>query len=158
MRAASKLFELLVSFGFGHIEPRNFELLVAHVFQAFGYSAELTPPSGDDGVDVLLKAPQGDTAVVQCKRYAEGQYNTPAQVREFMGTMMLYNAANGYFVTLCSLSQQAAEYFSEERGIYLIDASGFGKLLMKAEGILHTPLSLTDRMKTPHELICETLN
>jgi RNA recognition motif-containing protein len=36
------------------LEPRNFELLVAELMRASGYSVTVTPPSKDDGYDLFI--------------------------------------------------------------------------------------------------------
>jgi len=158
LRTPSNLFDQIISWGFGHVDPREFESFVANVFACFGYSVELTPPIGDDGVDVVLTTDQGEVAIVQCKRYADTQYNTPAQVREFLGSMTLFKASYGFFITLCSVSQQAERYFADDHGIYLVDADALKRLALMAEQILLNPEAFESLRDNPLVFICDTLS
>ena len=67
------------------LEPLRFERELGGLYQQLGYSVQLTPQSGDHGVDLVLKK-NGKTTVVQCKRQ-----KSPASeriVRELLGSMV----------------------------------------------------------------------
>lgn len=98
--------------------PDRFEQLVAEMFKQKGYSATVTPLQGDHGVDVILRAPNGEKEVVQCKRY-QGQVGEPI-VRDFFGAMMHENAVRGYIVTTGEFTQQAKDW-ARGKPIELID-------------------------------------
>lgn len=49
------LTNFLLSFGFIHIDPIKFEELILSVFVVLGFKGHLTPPSGDDGIDLFLR-------------------------------------------------------------------------------------------------------
>ncbi len=51
------------------MDPYDFELLVALLFEVNGYHAETTPKSGDQGADVILRR-DGRSTAVQVKLYA----------------------------------------------------------------------------------------
>ena len=79
------------------LTPERFEGLVAAMFKQKGYTTTLTPQQGDHGIDIVLRAPNGEKEVVQCKRY-QGQVGEPI-VRDFFGAMLHENAVRGYIVT-----------------------------------------------------------
>ena len=49
------------------LEPLRFERELGGLYKQLGYSVQLTPQSGDHGVDLVLRK-NGKTTVVQCKR------------------------------------------------------------------------------------------
>ena len=52
------------------LNPYQFERFVAHLFKAQGYTnIAIVGRSGDRGVDILCKDPEGWFTVIQCKRY-----------------------------------------------------------------------------------------
>jgi Holliday junction resolvasome RuvABC ATP-dependent DNA helicase subunit len=117
--------------GFNHREETNitladrvrtmsgveFEQFVAHLFGGLGYSAELTPTSGDHGVDILIRK-SGQTSAVQCKRW-EDPVGEPV-VRDFLGSMVGAGVAFGYIAATSVFTPQAQE-FAQKHGIRLLD-------------------------------------
>jgi restriction system protein len=67
------------------ISGRTFEAELAATFSRLGYEAALTPVSGDEGVDIVLKK-NGKTIIVQCKATANPV--GPAVARELYGTLL----------------------------------------------------------------------
>jgi restriction system protein len=100
------------------LAPERFEELVAEIFIQKGYGATVTPMQGDHGVDVVLRAPNGEKEIVQCKRY-QGQVGEPI-VRDFFGAMLHENAVCGYIVTTGEFTQQAKSW-ARGKPIELID-------------------------------------
>jgi HJR/Mrr/RecB family endonuclease len=82
------LISYLTEFGFNHLDPLKFEELILNIFQVCGFKGELTPVSGDEGIDIQLVDPTGIKGIVQCKRYADDQPISPKDVREFLGSMV----------------------------------------------------------------------
>ncbi len=107
------------------LTPERFEDLVAELFKQKGYSATLTPQQGDHGIDVVLRAPNGEKEVVQCKRY-QGQVGEPI-VRDFFGAMLHENAVRGYIVTTGEFTQQAKAW-ARGKPIELIDGQQLSHL------------------------------
>lgn len=106
--------------------PERFEELVAGMFKQQGYGATVTPLQGDHGIDVILRAPNGEKEVVQCKRY-QGQVGEPI-VRDFFGAMMHVTAARGYIVTTGEFTQQAKSW-ARGKPIELIDGRRLTQML-----------------------------
>jgi len=54
------------------IDPRRFEALVSDLWQAMGFETQLTPPTGDAGIDVIAvksDALNPERYAIQCKRH-----------------------------------------------------------------------------------------
>ncbi len=75
----------------------EFERELASLFIRVGYQVEMTPPSRDDGVDLVLRK-DGQVGIVQCKRYS--QPVGPAAARELFGSMNAYPA--DYAILACT--------------------------------------------------------
>lgn len=130
----NSIINFLLSFGFNHIEPLKFEELILKVFKKFGFTGNLTPVTGDDGIDIDLYDDNELKSIVQCKRYAENQNISVKDIREFLGSMIHVNAQLGYFITTTSFSEQAIE-FSKDKQIYLIDGVRLKKIVLHAIAI-----------------------
>lgn len=52
------------------IDPRNFEYLIADVFNSQGYRAQVTPGSNDEGKDIILWK-DDEVKFVEVKRYTK---------------------------------------------------------------------------------------
>ncbi|SHF31541.1 Type III restriction enzyme, res subunit [Loktanella atrilutea] len=108
----------------------QFEELVAHVMECMGYTARVTPRSGDGGVDVIAHMNalgfQPPIVKIQCKR-TTGQHSN-AEVNQLLG--MLGDGEFGLFVTLGSFSRAASELERSRPKLRLIDGDSFVDLLL----------------------------
>jgi len=116
------------------LAPERFEELVAETFKKKGYAATLTPQQADHGIDIVLRASNGEKEVVQCKRYI-GQVGEPV-VRDFYGALLHENAVRGYIVTTGSFTYQAVTW-ARGKPIELIDGQQLSRMVQSA------PASLT---------------
>lgn len=102
------------------ISPTDFEWFVAGLLEAMGYRTQVTPASGDGGVDVIASQdPLGlgpPVIKIQCKRTA-GAIGAP-DVQRLVGT--LAGSQQGLFVTLGSYSPQAVQQARTKADIRLI--------------------------------------
>jgi Restriction endonuclease len=62
----------------GAMSGRQFEVFMAQVLRALGYSTTVFGGSGDQGVDIIAVAKDGKVAV-QCKNYKKRVGNKPVQ-------------------------------------------------------------------------------
>ncbi len=99
------------------LDPGEFELFCAYLYEREGYTAYPTGRTGDEGVDVLLQR-GGQTTVVQCKRYS-GTVGQPT-IRDLYGVMMHHRAQGAALVTTGSISD-AARRWASDKSIQLID-------------------------------------
>jgi HJR/Mrr/RecB family endonuclease len=86
----------ITSEGLLDLSPSDFEEMVAELYRGMGHQAKRTGSIGDHGVDVVVKAKNGEKWVVQCKRW-----RTPAGesiVRDFYGTMQHEKANQGAII------------------------------------------------------------
>ena len=100
------------------LSPRRFEELVAELYARAGFEVELTPASGDGGVDVyaIRRDDLGSTlTVVQAKRYKPELKVSAAQVRELFGTVSLQDASAGVLITTSSFEPGAEKVAAEHR-------------------------------------------
>ncbi len=109
------------------LDPLAFERYVGQLFALEGYEVEYTPPSGDGGVDLLLRRAgrsrsldRKQVALVQCKRYTSAHSVGSPELRQFSGALRRALAYEGYFVTT-SFFTPAAQDWARSEGIHLID-------------------------------------
>lgn len=108
---------------------REFEKLVAHLLECMGYTARVTPESGDGGVDVIAHRDrlgfEPPIVKVQCKRTL-GQIGRP-DVDRLLGT--LGEGEYGLFVTLGGFSREAVVLERNKSKLRLIDGEQFVELV-----------------------------
>lgn len=98
------------------LSPRRFEELVAELYSRAGFEVELTPASGDQGVDVYAVRRDGfgsTLVVVQAKRYKPELKIEAKVVRELLGTVDLTSASAGVLITTSSF-QPGAEALADK--------------------------------------------
>jgi len=113
-----------------NLPPSDFEEMVAELYRAMGYQARRTGAIGDHGVDVVVKAKNGEKSIVQCKRW-----RTPAGesiVRDFYGTMQHEKAAQGAIIATSGFSQAAIEW-AKGKPLYLYNGNDFLRLWEKVK-------------------------
>lgn len=104
-----------------HTSPNDFEKLVENLYRSKGYSAMVTPGSGDYGVDVNVDPLDEDKhGAVQCKRYKKSNKVVPAKIREYGGLLMRnYDFVD--IVTTSTFTEQARLESSYYDGLSLIN-------------------------------------
>lgn len=123
--------------------PAFFEKTVVHLLITMGYGGSvaeldkaLVGKSGDDGVDgVIDQDPLGlDRVYVQAKRYADGNTVGAGAIRDFFGSLNLFKATKGLFVTTSAFTTSARET-ADRLGtrIVLIDGIQLAKLMIRHE-------------------------
>ena len=104
---------------------REFQAVVASLFRWLGYAVVRTPLSRDSGMDLVLAGHEGK-AIVQCKRWRHPV--GPAVVREFYGTMVSEQAAQGYLIITGVFSKDARRW-ARDKDIVLVDGPFLRKLM-----------------------------
>lgn len=102
------------------ISPYDFEALIAKLFNAMGYNAEITKKSNDLGVDIIATGIIGLTPikeVVQVKRQ-KNNIHRPV-LDKLRGVIPLHNATTGTIITLGKFSEGCYKLTPEN--IKLID-------------------------------------
>ena len=102
----------------------EFEQELGKLFRALGYNVKLTPASGDQGVDLILRK-NGKTTVVQCK--AHKRPASPAMVRELYGSMYAFGADSAILACTGGFSGGVRD-FARGRPIQLISAQEIARM------------------------------
>lgn len=96
---------------------RDFEKYLAHLFRSLGYKVELTPPSGDFGVDLILTDGTGKRIAVQAKRWKNKKVGNDA-VQAVVGGAAYYKCSQTIVITTSGYSDQAVK-MAKETGTHL---------------------------------------
>lgn len=102
------------------MDAREFEYEIASLYSVMGYKVDVTPCTGDGGVDIWLEK-DGNKIAVQCKRYSGAV--GPSVVRSLYGVMVHTNASQGIVVTTGTFTDGAYR-FAQLKPIKLVDIDG----------------------------------
>ena len=105
----------------------QFERELATLYRHLGYQVQLTPKSGDDGVDLILTK-DGQSTVVQCK--GQKDRATPKMVRELLGSRVDRGADHAVLACTAGFTQGVVR-FAKRNNINLISAKEIARM---AEG------------------------
>ncbi len=94
-----------------------FKEFTVSLFREIGYTVEITPETGDNGIDLLLRK-NNQLIAVQCKRWS-APVGEPV-VRDFYSALMSSGAQSGYVVTTSTFTSHAYA-FAEGKPIHLVD-------------------------------------
>ncbi len=83
------------------LSPRQFEEIIAILFQEFGFEVELTKRTRDGGKDIVAirHAAAGLKYLVECKHYSPERPVGVGVVRELLGTVTLEKGTKGILAT-----------------------------------------------------------
>lgn len=122
---------------FLEITHLNFEKLVAKLYEALGYTVELTKKSHDGGVDVIARkedVSQKEFLIIQCKR-PEKRKIAFNEVNELCGTISNHKSTKGTFVASTDFTSSAVKLANRNPRIELINADKLVFLLNENFGI-----------------------
>ncbi|MGV3772102.1 MAG: restriction endonuclease [Verrucomicrobiales bacterium] len=124
---------------------QEFEKLVGLVFSARGYSVEHTGGGGaDGGVDLRLRK-DGETVLVQCKRWKVFKVGVKP-IREFYGVMTSEGVDRGIFVSSGVYTKEALE-FAEGKPLEIIDGAQFAEMVRAVQGVMDPSGRLVAKVK-----------
>jgi restriction system protein len=109
-----------------NLSNAQFEQQCAQLFKDLGFTSELTPPTNDGGIDILL-AKAGKRGAAQCKNWSR-----PCgveKVREFYGVVSAGKLAFGYFISKSGFTESAAKFL---RQTHLIEGWSTSDLVERA--------------------------
>lgn len=98
----------------------EFEVFLGKLFEAMGFKVRVTPPSRDQGADLILEK-FGKRIVVQAKRYSNTVTNKAVQ--EVVGAIRKYECQEGMVVTTNYYTPSAKD-LANVNGIQLVDRDG----------------------------------
>ena len=111
------------------VSGRDFELYVADIFSILGYEAFLTPETGDQGVDIILKK-NDESIAVQTKRYSASVGNSAVQ--EIIAGRIFYSCSRSIVITNNFYTKSAHELSVNDGLVELINRNGLEKLIILA--------------------------
>lgn len=102
------------------ISPRKFEELCAYIYELSGMKTELTQSTRDNGADFIVWTPPpvlGNSfkTVVQTKRYAKQRKVGSPEIRELIGTQIIFNADRAQIITTSDYSKAAITTAREKK-------------------------------------------
>ena len=112
------------------LSPADFEKYTASLFRMKGYDVKVRGRSGDSGVDLDIKSPDGRRAVAQCKRYNKTVGSEI--VRELFGTMIHERASHAFLITTANISKAARDW-AKGKPITLIDGAKLEQIAASIE-------------------------
>lgn len=112
------------------LTPTQFELAMGELLETLGYShVHHTGGGGDLAADLKCITPQGQQAVVQCKRYAPGNRIGSPEIQKFIGMITVHHQAQvGLFITTSSFTQPALS-LAWQHHIQTIDGMQLARLI-----------------------------
>ncbi len=124
-----KLRKIKVTGHLDSLNPYDFEILVSDLFNRDGYNCKNLKKSGDQGADILASK-NGETYVIQVKRYSVNNKISSGIIRDVYGAMGMYNAGKGIIVTTSYFTNPARKT-ARKLGIELVDREKLKPLLIK---------------------------
>ncbi len=136
MQAEASADDFVIKRLMTELSGHQFEEFVAHLMECMGYTARVTPKSGDGGVDVIAHMDplgfQPPIVKVQCKRTTN---QTPRpDVDQLLGT--LGDGEYGLFINLGSYARGAVELERNRAKLRLINGEQFVELIFEHYGKL----------------------
>lgn len=115
------------------LDGPRFEHFVAHLMEAMGYRAQVTPASGDGGVDVIAhRDPLGlepPIIKIQCKRVVGG-IGAP-EVQKLTGSLAPGGSELGLFITLGTFFRDAVHIGRTRQDLRLVNGNEFVDLVLE---------------------------
>lgn len=105
------------------LSPRDFELLIADIWQECqGWNTEVSPPGADGGIDVLGRAPGHRTATaVQAKRYQADQKVSAPKVQQYGALPREHENIGAVTIVTTSSFTKSAQKTADRLDVTLID-------------------------------------
>jgi len=113
------------------MDEYDFEHLIADLWQIQGWETEVSTKSSDRGLDIIATKDEGGfetSAVIQAKRYQEGNTVGSPAIQQYASLRRQEDADLALVVTTSSYSKQA-EQLAEELNLKLIDGDGLSELI-----------------------------
>ncbi len=126
---------------------QQFEWLVGEAYRRKGYTVEESIAGGaDGGIDLILRK-DGQTALVQCKRWKTQSVGAPI-IREQFGLLTHHNADKVIVVTSGRFTREAVA-FAEGKPVELVDGAALLSLVQSVQkATIPTPSVITSLPKT----------
>ncbi len=113
---------------FYQLTSREFENVMAEIYNKLGYKVELTQSTRDGGKDIIIRKPEilGDFIYyVECKRYDITNHVGIGVMRSFVGTVDTDRVNGGILATTSSFTKDAREFILNKNLSYQIKMHDF---------------------------------
>jgi hypothetical protein len=80
------------------LDPRDFENVIAGMFERMGFTVEQTPYVNDHGRDAILRR-DGKLFLLECKKYGQATVVGRPDLQKFHSAIITDRAVSGFFVT-----------------------------------------------------------
>lgn len=100
------------------LDPAQFELWTARLFQAWGYDAQAVGRGGDGGIDVRVQLDGRRHAIAQCKRYKTKKVG-PHYILQLVGAREAVGVKYAYFFTTSKFTKSAKRTAAEFDWMFL---------------------------------------
>lgn len=120
---------------FLNLNHKDFEKLVASLYQDLGYEVTLTQSSYDGGIDINAerKIPTSkEKIIIQCKNYTSNI--SVDEVRKLLGVLASTKATKGVLVTSSDFTKEAIKFAKENPSIELINHKQLSQLFNEQHG------------------------
>lgn len=117
-----------------NLTPREFEEVVAELFEQQGFNVELTPTTRDGGYDIIATKDIGGLPfmlLIECKKYSSKNKIGVNIVRSLLGVQSDKKANKAVLVTTSKFSKEAIKF--AERQQHLISLLDFNDLMRMIE-------------------------
>ena len=116
-----------------NLDGAGFEMLCAHIYERLGYKVHNVQHTGDKGRDLIIRSPEGEIIVGECKHWAGGSIGRPI-VQKLHSAAINENAQKGLILTTRgSLTKGARDYINGlSPSIELIDMPKLNDLATRA--------------------------
>lgn len=101
-----KEIEYGIDSNFMNLSHFEFEKFIAKLFRKMDYMVELTPKTGDYGVDIIAKD-KNDTIAIQAKQFKHGNNVSNTIVQQVLGAMWKVKANKAIIITTSDFTVQA---------------------------------------------------
>ena len=112
------------------LSPRDFESVIAQMFERMGFTVEQTPYVNDYGRDAILER-DGKKFLLECKRYGPSTFVGRPDLQKFHSAIITDRAVSGFFVTAGVFTKDAIK-FSKTVPIKLVDQVELLQLMFKS--------------------------
>ena len=114
------------------LSPYDFEEYIASIYEKLGYSVDVTPKSGDYGLDVIASK-KNEKLGIQVKKYS-GSVGVKA-VQEVIAGMVYYNCNKGVVVTNSKNFTKEARNLAAVKEIQLVGFDELVDILLKLKSV-----------------------
>jgi restriction system protein len=88
---------------------RYFEEFTEHLFEYNGFVTQLTPPSNDEGKDIIAYK-NGEKYFIECKHWSSDSIIGREYLQKLVGAAISYGVYNTIFIATCTFNENATKY------------------------------------------------